>query len=328
MKKAVLAAAVLAIVNTGAFAQSNVQIYGLIDSAVVYESGGPKGSATKLESGVSNGSRIGFRGNEDLGSGLSAVFVLEAGILLDTGASDQNGLLFGRQAYVGLRKKDVGTLAAGRQYTPIYQTLTMIDPSSNNYGGAAGQLMSGEKAGTRQNNALNFSSDKFNGLSGQLAYGFGEVAGNAAASRQVGGSLTYENGPLTLRTAYNKTNNATATDSARNTLSFAKYDFGILTAGVGYGTNRGTGTTQSRDYIAALTVPFGAHTVMATYIRKDDRSAANKFDAHQYAGTYLYALSKRTNVYIAYAKLSNINFTTTKFGTGDREIDLGIKHTF
>jgi predicted porin len=328
MKKAVLVAAVLAGMSAGALAQSNVQIYGVLDSAIVHESGGPKGSATKLESGVSNSSRIGFRGGEDLGDGLSALFVLEAGILIDTGASDQNGLLFGRQAFVGVRKNDFGTLAIGRQYTPIYQTLTMIDPSSNNYGGAAGQLMSGEKAGTRQNNAVNFSSDKFAGFSGQLAYGFGEVSGNAQGSRQVGGSLTYELGKLTLRTAYNQTNNTTATDSARNTLTLAKYDFGVLTAGVGMGTNKGTGTTDSRDYIAALTVPFGPHTIMATYIKKDDRSVANKFDAHQYASTYIYNLSKRTLVYAAYAKLSNINFTTTKFGTGNREIDLGIKQTF
>src|SRR5689334_20048317 len=128
MNKAVLAAVVLTSMSAGALAQNNVQIYGLLDAAIVHESGGAKGSATKLESGVSNGSRIGFRGNEDLGDGLSALFVLEAGILIDTGASDQNGLLFGRQAYAGVRKKDVGTLAVGRQYTPIYQALTMIDP--------------------------------------------------------------------------------------------------------------------------------------------------------------------------------------------------------
>lgn len=328
MNKAVLAAVVLTSMSAGALAQNNVQIYGLLDAAIVHESGGAKGSATKLESGVSNGSRIGFRGNEDLGDGLSALFVLEAGILIDTGASDQNGLLFGRQAYAGVRKKDVGTLAVGRQYTPIYQALTMIDPSANNYGGAAGQLMSGEKAGTRQNNTVSFSSDKLAGFSGQLAYGFGEVSGNARGSRQVGGSLTYELGRLTMRTAYNRTNNATATDSARNTLTLAKYDFGMLTAGVGVGTNKGLGTTDSRDYIAALTVPFGPHTVMATYIKKDDRSMSNKFDAHQCASTYIYNFSKRTLVYAAYAKLSNTHFTTTKFGTGDREIDLGIKHTF
>jgi predicted porin len=328
MKKAVLAATVLTSVSGFASAQSNVQIYGLIDSAIVVESGGPNGRATKVESGVSNGSRLGFRGTEALGDGLSAQFVLESGILVDTGASDQSGVLFGRQAYVGLSKKGVGALTAGRQYTPIYRTLTGIDPSANNYGGAAGQLMAGEKAGTRQNNTVMFAFERAYGLSGELAYGFGEVAGNSAASRQIGGSVMYEAGKLALRSAYNKTNNATASDSARNTLTYAKYDFGLLVAGAGYGTNHGTGTTDSRDYIVAVTVPFGVHTIMGTYVRKDDRSVANKFDAHQYAGTYLYNFSKRTLVYAAYAKLSNTNFTTTKFGKGNRELDLGVKHTF
>jgi predicted porin len=318
----------VALLGSAAHAQTNVQIYGLIDSAIVVESGGPKGSATKIESGVSNGSRIGFKGTEDLGGGTSAIFLLESGILLDTGASDQNGLLFGRQAYVGLRRKGLGTVTLGRQYTPIYQTLTLIDPSANNYGGAAGQLMAGEKAGTRQNNMVKFASEEAGGVSGELSYSAGEVAGNVAASRSIGGSLTYVRGGLTTRVAYNRTNNATATDRARNTLAIAKYDFGVLTAGIGYGINKGMGTIDTRDTIAALTIPFGRHKVMATYINKADRAPSHKFGAHQYAGTYLYSLSKRTSLYAAYARLSNTNFTTTKFGTGNRELDLGIKHTF
>ena len=315
-------------ISGSAFAQSNVQMYGVFDSAIVVEGGGPNGGVARIESGVSNGSRIGLQGKEDLGGGLSAIFLLEAGLLLDTGASDQNGLLFGRQAYAGLSNQNIGTVTMGRQYTPIYQTLTQIDPSANNFGGGAGQLMAGEKAGTRQNNTLMFSSVKVQGFSGQLAYGFGEVAGNQAASRQVGGSLTYERGGFSTRIGYNRTNNAIASDSARNTLLIAKYDFGMLTAGVGYGINKGMGTINSRDTILAVTVPMGNHTLMATYINKDDRAPGNQFGAQQFAGSYLYSLSKRTTLYTAYAHLSNTRFTTTKFGTGNREFDLGIKHAF
>jgi hypothetical protein len=165
-------------------------------------------------------------------------------------------------------------------------------------------------------------------LSGQIAYSAGEVAGNIAASRSTGGSLTYVRGGLSARVGYNKTNNATATDSARNTLSIVKYDFGFLTAGIGYGTNKGMGTIDTRDTIVALTIPYGPHTLMATYINKADQAPTHKFGAHQYAGTYLYRLSKRTSLYTAYAKLSNTHFTTTKFGSGNREFDLGIKHVF
>lgn len=318
----------LAAACAGAGAEQNVTIYGLLDSAIVIERGGPEGRATKLESGVSNGSRIGFRGDEDLGGGLSALFVLESGVLVDTGVSDQDGRLFGRQAFVGLRRHGVGTLTLGRQYTPIYKTLTTVDPFENNFGGAAGQLMAGAKAGTRQNNTVMFTSDKVNGLTAQLAYGFGEAAADASAARQMGGSVMVEAGKLTVRAAFNRTDNATATDRARNALLVAKYDFGPVVAGLGYGTSKGAGTTDSRDLIGALTFPFGPHAVMATYIRKDDRSATDAFDAHQYAATYTYKLGKRTLLYASWAKLSNMNFTTTKFGEGDREIDLGMKLVF
>lgn len=311
-----------------AIAQSNVQIYGLIDSAVVVESGGPKGRITKVESGVSNGSRLGFKGEEDLGGGSSAFFLLESGVLVDTGAMDQGGLLFGRQAYVGLRQQGVGALYMGRVYVPIYQTLTTIDPMANQYAGAAGQLMSGAKAGARQNNTVMFISDDMQGWTTQLAYGAGEVAGNAAASRQLGGSLTYNRGDFTARIGYNQSNNASATDSARNTLMIAKYNFGPIIAGIGYAINHGMGSTDSRDSIAALTIPLGKHTLMATYINKADRSASHKYGAHQYAGVYSYALSKRTAVYAAYAYLDNINFTTTRFGSGNRELDLGLRFSF
>src|SRR5688500_1036644 len=74
--------------------QGAVTPYGLIDMAVVRESGGSAGAVTKLTSGVSVGSRLGFKGTEDLGNGLSAVFVLENGFQGDTGTIGQGGLLF------------------------------------------------------------------------------------------------------------------------------------------------------------------------------------------------------------------------------------------
>lgn len=326
MKIVMLATAALGIVAAPAFAQSNVTIYGLIDSAVVISRGAPTSQTTKLESGVSNGSRIGFRGTEDLGGGMSALFTLESGVLLDTGANDQNATLFGRQAFVGLRS-NAGTITAGRQYTPIYNTLTMVDPLSNNYGGASGQLMSGEKAGTRMNNTVMYASPKWNGLSTQLAYGFGEQPGDSAKSRQFGYSATYEAGKLLLRGAFNRTTNATATDSARNTLIIAKYDFGPVTGSFGVGDNKGTGKVDSRDYIAGITVPFGVQTILANVIHKTDR-ANTDLSANQVAVVYTYALSKKTNWYVAASKLSNIRFATSKFGAGTTEYDLGFKLIF
>src|SRR5450830_1821378 len=70
-----------------AHAQSSVDVYGLMDAALVQESGGI-GKISKLTSGVSAGSRLGLRGTEDIGNGLLAVFTLEAGLLTDTGRSE------------------------------------------------------------------------------------------------------------------------------------------------------------------------------------------------------------------------------------------------
>lgn len=325
-KIGLLLAAPACLCGWSAQAQSNVTLYGMVDTALV-ATGGPKGNHLKLESGVSNGSRIGFRGNEALGDGLSAIFTLESGILADTGAADQGGILFGRQAFVGLSSSTAGTLTAGRQYTLMFDTLTDVDPFTNNYGGASGQLMSGEKAGTRQNNTVQYASPVKAGFSGQAAYGFGEQPGSAAKARQFDYSVRYENGPLLLRGTVNRADNATATAHVTNTLLIARYRFEAATVSYGIGDNRGPGTIASRDMIAAVTVPLGRHAVSTTLVHKSDR-ANTSLGANQIAAAYTYALSTRTNLYVAYSRLSNIRFATTKFGDGNRELDIGIKHKF
>jgi predicted porin len=78
MKKSLCVMAVLAAATNSAFAQSNVTVYGLVDMGIVNERGGAAGSVTKVTSGMSNGSRLGFKGTEDLGNGMSALFVLES----------------------------------------------------------------------------------------------------------------------------------------------------------------------------------------------------------------------------------------------------------
>jgi predicted porin len=84
-------------------AQSAVSIYGIVDAAIVGERGGAAGNVTKVTSGAASASRIGFRGTEDLGNGLSAFFTLEAGSKIDTGDIDSAGTIFNRQALVGLK---------------------------------------------------------------------------------------------------------------------------------------------------------------------------------------------------------------------------------
>ncbi|MCL6483832.1 porin [Janthinobacterium lividum] len=365
MKKTLITLAVLAAATGVAQAQSSVVIYGTVDAGFVSERGGKAGNTNKLDSGVASASRLGFKGTEDLGSGLSAMFVLESGFNVDSGTQDKAGSIFNRQAYVGLSSKTTGTLTLGQQYTPWYNTLSKVaDPFAVGYAGSAKNLFP-SKALTRTSNTVLYTSPNFSGFDADVAYSFGEKADSNKYGRQIGASAGYSNGPLNARLAYNTTSNESATSnkgSARNWLAAANYDFavakGFLAYGVNKGDNSGVGNNatqnangsftaaQSFNYTTAAysndstnllvgaTVPVGpAGTVMASFIRTNDKAATNA-DADQWALGYSYALSKRTSTYASYAKIKNKNnagYTVgnnSNVGTGDKAFNVGVRHSF
>src|SRR5260370_25924701 len=101
MKKALLAIGAFSSFSTAAQAQSSVILYGIIDEGIMFNNnaastGGRKVSLDSLNG--PNGSRWGLKGSEDLGGGTKAIFTLESGINLNTGALAQGALEFGRQA--------------------------------------------------------------------------------------------------------------------------------------------------------------------------------------------------------------------------------------
>ncbi|MRX07901.1 porin [Pseudoduganella sp. FT25W] len=363
MKKSLIAIAVLAATSSAAFAQSNVTIYGILDAGIVSERGGAAGTVSKVTSGAASASRIGFKGTEDLGGGLSAIFKLETGAKIDDGTLDATNTIFNREAYVGLSSKTAGTLTLGRQYTPYYETLRDVgDPFAMGYAGTAKNLFPVASYMTRNSNAVVYKTPNLNGFTGAVSYSLGETPGDATAQRQIGGSLAYNNGPLNVAVAYNSKNNDTATvkttGMGHNGLIAANYDFKVVKVFGAYSKDKGTGsapingaasatattnafgytfaqTADSADALLGLTAPVGdtAGTVMASYIRKNDKEVANR-DADQWAIGYSYALSKRTSTYVAYAKIKNKNgagYTVgnnTEAGTGDKAFNLGLKHSF
>ncbi|QBI03232.1 porin [Pseudoduganella albidiflava] len=344
MKKQVLAAALCAGCAGAALAQSNVGIYGVLDLSLVNVSGATPGSAgfdgndTKVQSGTLQGSRIGFRGTEDLGGGLSAIFTIESGILADTGASDQGGLLFGRQAFVGLRSSTLGAITIGRQYGPEYLAWKLMEPMDDGFAGAGSNFFATN--GKRVNNSIKYTTPTINGLTADVLYGAGEVPGKSTASRDIGGSVTWVRGPVVIRAGYNRLDNAAASDKAVNYVAGGSYDFRVVKAIAIYGNNKGTGSIDNRDFLLGASVPVGASTFLASYIRKDDKSGANK-DAHQVAVTWTHDLSKRTIAYVSAARVSNRNGASyhtynatlpaaTQAGAvaGTREVNIGLRHAF
>ena len=364
MKKTLVALAVLASLSGIASAQSAVTLYGIVDAGIVHESGGKDGSVTRLGSGIASASRFGFRGNEDLGNGLSAVFTLEGAVKVDTGAGGTG--LFDRQAFVGLKSAALGTVTLGRQYTPFYLALSQVaDPFGAGYSGSAKNLIPSVGANTRTSNTIVYASPSFSGFSADVAYSLGEQASNESG-RQIGAVLAYSNGPLNARLAYNTRNNDTALVPAagstaaiaakspgqsHNTLLAVNYDFIVAKAFLAYGENSGFASsslpndlaytsvkvnpsTDNSNLLIGASVPVGpAGTILASYIRKDDKNAVNR-DADQFAIGYSYALSKRTNAYTTFAKIKNKNGASytvgdnSEVGSGDRAVSLGVRHIF
>jgi len=334
----------LVLVSGAAWSQSTSTVYGLVDLAFVRESGGPNGaSASKLTSGVAGGSRLGFRGTEDLGAGLSAFYVLEMGLNADNGTLGQGGLAFGRQSLVGLQG-GFGSLSLGRQYTPIAFVQTETDPFITGLAGTSANLISAGGAGgnNRMDNTVRYTYTAKAGWTADVVYGLGETPGDSSARRQYGGAIGYASGPVYVKLGHHNVNSAASVPAKMSFLG-AKYDFGVATAHFNYVVNKGSAVfglvnADSRDVLLGVSVPYGAGRFMASYIRKNDRTAAHH-DASQWALGYTHALSRRTGVYASIARIDNsvpagspTGFyrvgNATEQGLGNRAYNVGIRHAF
>ncbi|MCE2860168.1 MAG: porin [Oxalobacteraceae bacterium] len=343
MKKSLMALACASAFAASANAQSTLTTYGIVDMGFVAESGGTAGSIDKITSGAQSGTRLGFKGTEDLGNNMKALFVLETGVAGDTGgfgATSASNIAFARQAFLGLQS-DAGTLTLGRQYTPFFLTLNGVaDPFASGLAGNAQNLI--PHSGIRMNNAVKYVSPIFSGVSAELAYGFGEnSAGIDRNGRNFGGSIGYSDGALNVRLAHHRGHETptlpTTISNLRDTstLLAANYKFEVAKVFAAYSDNdvQISGRGKSRDLLIGVSVPFGNHTFIASYITKDGRSALNR-DANQLGLGYTYALSKRTNLYAAWASIDNKNgapYTVgnnSEPGSGDRAFNLGVRHTF
>ena len=251
MKKSLIALAVIAASST-AMAQSSVTLYGLIDVSVqsfktnVYTASTTtigtitqaNDRQTRLGSGVQNGSRWGMKGSEDLGGGLNAVFDLQSGFSVDTGASGQGGLLFGRHAFVGLNG-GFGTLTFGRHDTSLDDEIGNFVASAHNgidatngpgvskamagvitgattsstiantavvataYNAVAGNVGAWVGYNSRVDNSIKFQTANYAGFTGSATYGLGEdKTATASATSTLSLAAKYANGPVGVLLAY------------------------------------------------------------------------------------------------------------------------------
>jgi predicted porin len=340
MKKSLLALAVLTAVTGAAYAQSTVTLYGKVDLGLVLDSGSSAGKSVRLSSGVTGGSRIGFKGVEDLGGGMKAAFQLETGYCADSAAGAPNfctgsNQFMGRQAHGDLTGA-FGALSAGRQYSIGFNNLSTIDPFGTGFAGQINNIV--DASGIRLNNSVTYATPSIGGLTASAEIAFGEQTGNWEGNRETGAGLTYASGPAYVGFSFYDVSNTNGGGAARKNYTLGgTYDFGVVKLHALVQKSTGSPTVGPAldvlDLMGGATVPLAGGNLMASYIHHNDRTAANK-NADQIGVGYLYPLSKRTSVYTAFARIKNENgalFTVgnaTEGGTGDKAFNLGVVHNF
>ncbi|CAG2155091.1 porin [Cupriavidus numazuensis] len=345
MKMKLFAAAVAALAAGGAYAQSSVTLYGVVDAGIEYQNNQPANvsqgvgsghSVTRMISGGQSGSRWGLRGVEDLGGGLKGIFVLESGFTVDDGKLGNDGRLFGRQAFVGVGSQ-YGQLTLGRHQTPFYDFGLQFDPMAiaSNYSITA---MDGAFS-SRADNSIKYIGT-FGGLTANALYSFGSNTGGAASvfqgnagevpgtwkiGREYSLSLTYAGGPFAVGAVYDETNlgfTAQPDSTVRRASLAGSYAFGPAKVFAGYRWAKGVdlgvipflGNT-SLQAISGAKASSNLYWLGAGYQITPAFSLTGsayyqdfrgaKADPWLFVATADYALSKRTDAYLSLAYAYN-----------------------
>jgi predicted porin len=335
-----LVAALVASAPLFAAAQTNVTLYGVVDAAVESaDTGGPEGRHTFVQSGDQSSSRFGFRGSEDLGNGLKAIFNLEAGVAIDTGASDSAGL-FQRRAVVGLEGA-FGTVTLGREYSPLAAVAAATDEFGQGFYGSNLSAFGSGKLTRRLANSVNYKSPSWGGFGLLAAYSAGEkTTGPSGDLKGIGAE--FKQGGLYLGAAYH-TLKRVSTGNDKEYGAGAAYTF----AGVGgleikanyLSADPDGANNKFKQYNLGAGYPFGASKV---YVNLQQNKLENGAKGNAWALAYSYSLSKRTNLYASYANLNNNGLATfalnsasnnvtpasTALGADPSVFALGVRHTF
>lgn len=331
MKRLITLAALAAATCGAAHAQSSVTLYGLLDASVEHINNvGANGDSLTRSPGLTGSvpSRLGFRGTEDLGGGLRAVFTLETGFGVDSGTLNQGGRFFGRQAYVGLAG-DWGTVTLGRQYTMMFWSQLDADILGPNVHGS-GSLDS-YLPNARADNAIAYKGT-FSGFTVGGTYSLGRDSVNAGPSPS-GTNCAGENAAdssacreWSLMAKYDTKNwgvalavdeirggagafagltSSSMKDRRSTVAGWGKWGGLKLGAGLIARSNDGASAMRRSNlwYVGAAYAVTPALTVDGQYFKLDFKDSANSANLLALRATY--ALSKRTAVYASVGHISN-----------------------
>lgn len=349
MKKSLIALAVAGAFAAPAFAaSSNVDVYGKLRMSVDHISTSGAGSdGWQIADRVS---RLGFKGSEDLGGGLKAVWQIETELGIDTTRTATSQDIANRNTFVGLAG-GFGTVLLGRHDTPY-----KLAGSADLFGDTAADS---QKSGTgiigrngfdtRASNTLAYVSPTWSGFSFAGAVIPGEELSGTGAANDANGladsysvAAFYANGPLSLSAGYESYGGETASTVATGAADKtgwklnASYTIGDAKIGLTYenadDTNAAAGVTTEKEdtaILASLAYGMGPITLAAQYGKYDqkDTNATKNDDLTRWTVGAIYSLSKRTSAYVAY---NSDDYGTATGGTNmDTKVwTMGLNHDF
>ncbi len=334
MQKKIIALAIAAMASSAVFADANVTIYGRIDYGYMNRGGNDGGvaaraSASEFGAGLQSGSRIGFKGVEDLGNGVKALFQMEMGsIKNDQGTGAGMGNM--RNAYVGLTSK-YGTVVGGKLDGVRYGIFNKYDAFG---GGNVGNFTQMTAQVDRANNAIAYISPSFSGLTATLAYAthIGDAnpmtldsdenfnGGNKGDAMLTTAMLNYKNGGLDLTGDWERVSfkdgatsgTASALDEVTVWTVGGSYDFGVVKLAALYDNlqadarNGGGVIVDVNTWFVSASAPVGGKVVLkTTFGQTEDKKASGDVKASKVGIGADYMLSKRTKFYATYGKIYN-----------------------
>lgn len=344
-----------------ALSHAQVTVFGVVDAAARHVSNSGVGSVKSLVSGSNQTSRIGFRGTEDLGGGLSAGFHLESGIALDTGvggASAPAGQFWDRRATVSLASKGLGELRLGRDFVPTYTTWSRHDPFGYVGSASSSNLISASPTGAiraafgtspnvlvRSNNAVQLllPAGVVGPVDGGLMIAAGE--GGTAANGQYklsGARVGFAAGALYATAGtLSAEHSLSAGTKFKDNVVGVSYDFGVAKLSGAWRQFK-FGTAKQTNLLLGGTVPLGTGEVRVSYQRADmdgtvGATNVSANDATQLGLGYVHSLSKRTAAYATVARVSNkgaATFVTPGGPSGmagggtSTGVEMGLRHSF
>lgn len=343
---------VAAFAASAGFAQSSVKLSGLVDATIAYGKGtGPAAASRSQLTNSGNGSsRLMFTGNEDLGGGLSASFWLEAGLTPDdgrgaatstnnqiTGAGTPSGLTFNRRSTVSLAGI-WGEVRAGRDYTTTFWNSVIFDPF-NNLGVGTSQILGSTIGGpswVRVSNSISYlTPSTFGGFYGQIQHFLGENSSGTPTEDDGTGTgirVGYASGPINVAIAHGRTDFTTG-DITTSTIG-ASYQFTFAKLSTQFYRDRIAAGATGKGWLLGATIPVDGNEVRASYSRYENNTGAHP-ETRKLALGYVQNLSKRTALYVTFAKVRNgggasqalVNAVTSANG-GSTGYNFGLRHLF